>query len=230
MQEFARPTRVLVVDDEPVVVDAYRHIFAGRPGFEIVAEASDGRQAVAAYDMTRPDVVLMDLKMPRMSGVEAMSAIGRRHPDACIVAVTTFATVDYVVPALRAGAAGYLVKDASAEELVEGIRQAMADEMPLSPRISRALARTVAEGPGSPRPAAELPRRVTRPTVREQEVLEHLALGLSNRDIADRLCISEAAVKAHLRHIGDKLGVRSRTQILVLAYRYGLVTPHPPAP
>lgn len=230
MHDTAKPTRVLVVDDEEVVLDAYRHIFRGRPGFEIVGEASDGRQAVAAYNLTRPDVVLMDLKMPRMSGVEAMAEIGRRHPDACIVAVTTFATVDYVVPALRAGAAGYLVKDASAEELVEGIRQAMADEMPLSPRVSRALARSIADAPPATPPAAELPRRIAPPTAREQEVLEHLALGLGNRDIADRLCISEAAVKAHLRHIGDKLGVRSRTQILVLAYRYGLVTPHPPAP
>ena len=137
---------VLVVDDEPVVLDAYRHIFDDHAEYEIVAEASDGREAVAAYDLTRPDVVLMDLKMPRMSGVEAMLEIGRRHPDACIVAVTSFASVDYVTPALRAGAAGYLVKDASAEELLEGIRQALADEMPLSPRITRALARTIIEG------------------------------------------------------------------------------------
>ena len=220
---------VLVVDDEPVVLDAYRHIFDDHAEFEIVAEASDGREAVAAYDLTRPDVVLMDLKMPRMSGVEAMLEIGRRHPDACIVAVTSFASVDYVTPALRAGAAGYLVKDASAEELLEGIRQALADEMPLSPRITRALARTIIEGSAETGPAAGLPRLVTPPTAREQEVLEHLAMGMSNRDIGDRLCISEAAVKAHLRHIGDKFGVRSRTQILVLAYRYGLVTPAPPA-
>ena len=217
---------VLVVDDEPVVLDAYRHIFAATPDFVIVAEAVDGRQAVVEYERTRPDVVLMDLKMPRMSGVEAMTEIHRRHPDACVVAVTTFASVDYVVPALRAGAAGYLVKDSSAEELLDGLRQAMADEMPLSPRISRALARSVVEAP-EPAPAAQLPRRISPPTPREQEVLEHLAEGLGNREIADRLFISEAAVKAHLRHIGDKLGVRSRTQILVLAYRYGLVRPHP---
>lgn len=219
-------TTVLVVDDEPIVLDAYRHIFSSSKDFTIVAEAIDGRQAVIEYERTRPDVVLMDLKMPRMSGVEAMTEIHRRHPEACLVAVTTFATVDYVVPALRAGAAGYLVKDSSAEELLDGLRQAIADEMPLSPRVSRALAQSIAQAP-EPEPPAQLPRRVTPPTPREQEVLEHLALGLSNRDIADRLCISEAAVKAHLRHIGDKFGVRSRTHILVLAYRYGLVTPQP---
>ncbi|SDB85070.1 DNA-binding response regulator, NarL/FixJ family, contains REC and HTH domains [Raineyella antarctica] len=227
---MTEPTRILVVDDEPVVRDAFRHIFADHPEFVVVGEASDGAEAVGRYGQLRPDVVLMDLKMPRMSGVEAMTAIGRQHPDACMVAVTTFVSVDYVVPALRAGAAGYLVKDSSAEELMDGIRQALADEMPLSPRISRALARSIAEGPSATPAHAQLPRRVPAPTAREHEVLDQLALGLSNKDIAERLCISEAAVKAHLRHIGDKLGVRSRTQILVLAYQYGLVTPQRTAP
>ncbi|MEA5153549.1 response regulator transcription factor [Raineyella sp.] len=216
--------RILVVDDEAVVRDAYRHLFGDVEDYEVVAEASDGREAVARYEEARPDVVLMDLKMPRMSGVEAMTEIGRQHPDACMVAVTSFASLDYVVPALRAGAAGYLVKDAAAEDLIDGVRQALADEMPLSPRISRALARSIAEAPPEPpRPKASL-APFASPTAREQEVLDHLAEGLSNRDIAAMMCISEAAVKAHLRHLGDKLGVRSRTQILVLAYRHGLVS------
>lgn len=215
--------RILVVDDEAVVRDAYRHLFGDVEDYQVVAEARDGREAVARYQEVRPDVVLMDLKMPRMSGVEAMTEIGRRHPDACMVAVTSFASLDYVVPALRAGAAGYLVKDAAAEDLIDGVRQALADEMPLSPRISRALARSIAETPAEPQ-RPKLPRaQFAPPTAREQEVLDHLAEGLANRDIAELMCISEAAVKAHLRHLGDKLGVRSRTQILVLAYRYGLV-------
>lgn len=218
-------TRILVVDDEPVVREAYRRIFDAQDGFTVVAEARNGVEAIERYEEVRPDVVLMDLKMPRMSGVEAMAEIGRRHREACIVALTSFASLDYVVPALRAGAAGYLVKDASADELVDGIRQAIADEMPLSPRISRALARSIAQGPAPVPEPARLPRRVPAPTPREQEVLEQLALGSSNKEIAEHLCISEAAVKAHLRHVGDKLGVRSRTQILVLAYQYGLVTP-----
>ncbi|WOP17992.1 response regulator transcription factor [Raineyella sp. LH-20] len=214
------------MDDEAVVRDAYRHLFGDAEDCEVIAEARDGREAVARYEEVRPDVVLMDLKMPRMSGVEAMTEIGRRHPDACIVAVTSFASLDYVVPALRAGAAGYLVKDAGADELVDGIRQALADEMPLSPRIARALARSIAETPSEPAPKKP---KVTfmAPTQREQEVLDHLAQGQSNKDIAMELSISEAAVKAHLRHLGDKLGVRSRTQILVFAYRHGLVSPEP---
>lgn len=224
-----QPTRILVVDDEPIVREAIRRIFSTQDGIDVVAEAADGVEAIDRYEQVLPDLVVMDLKMPRMSGVEAMTEIGRRHPDACIVALTSFASLDYVVPALRAGAAGYLVKDASADELVEGIRRAVADEMPLSPRISRALARSIAEGP-EPLQPAQLPRRIQAPTPREQEVLEHLALGMGNKQIAEGLCVSEAAVKAHLRHIGDKFGVRSRTQILVLAYRYGLVTPAPPTP
>lgn len=170
------PTRILVVDDEAVVRDAYRHLFGDAEDCEVIAEASDGREAVARYEEVRPDVVLMDLKMPRMSGVEAMTEIGRRHPDACIIAVTSFASLDYVVPALR----------------------------PKKPKVTFAA-----------------------PTLREQEVLDHLAQGLSNKDIAAELCISEAAVKAHLRHLGDKFGVRSRTQILVFAYRHGLASPEP---
>lgn len=216
-----------MVDDEAVVRDAYRHLFGDAEDCEVIAEASDGREAVARYEEVRPDVVLMDLKMPRMSGVEAMTEIGRRHPDACIIAVTSFASLDYVVPALRAGAAGYLVKDAGADELVDGIRQALADEMPLSPRIARALARSIAETPAEP-PRPKKPKvTFAAPTLREQEVLDHLAQGLSNKDIAAELCISEAAVKAHLRHLGDKFGVRSRTQILVFAYRHGLASPEP---
>ncbi len=235
-------TTILVVDDEEVVRDAYRHMFAGHPEFVVVAEATDGSEAVSRYAEHRPDVVLMDLKMPRMSGVEAMGEISRRFPDACMVAITTFATIDYIAPALRAGAAGYLVKDASVEQVEQGIRRALADEMPLSPQIARALARSVAEDtvPDSSASArstsggtlsrmraqisSRLPRQMGAPTPREQQVLDQLAMGLGNREIAENLSISEAAVKAHLRHIGDKWDVRSRTQILVLAYRYGLVT------
>ncbi|WP_228488923.1 response regulator [Raineyella fluvialis] len=215
-----------MVDDEAVVRDAYRHLFGDVEDCEVIAEARDGREAVARFEEVRPDVVLMDLKMPRMSGVEAMAEIGRRHPDACMIAVTSFASLDYVVPALQAGAAGYLVKDAPAEALIDGIRQALADEMPLSPRIARALARSIADSPAeSPRAQPPKMGRFAAPTPREQEVLDHLAQGFSNKEIAEALCISEAAVKAHLRHLGDKLGVRSRTQILVLAYRYGLAVP-----
>jgi DNA-binding NarL/FixJ family response regulator len=232
----ATPVRLLIVDDESIVRESFARFFDLEPGFEVVGEASDGREAITAYERELPDVVLMDLKMPGMSGVEAMAEITGTHPEARLIAVTTFTTMDFVVPALRAGASGYLVKDCTADELLAGIHQVLADEMPLSPAITKALARSVIEqapGPdapagipaaGSPAPARAPRRHIPSLTPREHDVLELLSRGLSNKAMADELCISTAAVKAHLRHVGEKLGVRSRTQILVLACQLGMVS------
>lgn len=209
---------LLVVDDDELVREAFRSFFSARPDFEIVGEAADGAEAIAAYGRLRPDVVLMDLQMPRVTGVAATAEITRRDPSACIVALTTFGTREHVVPALRAGAAGYLLKDAGAEALVTALHQALAGEMPLSPGVRRELVRAL-------RPDDARPDR-PQLTPRELELLRWLAHGLSNAEIGSRMYVSESSVKQYLGAISTKLGVTSRTQVLVRAIQLDLVDPH----
>jgi DNA-binding NarL/FixJ family response regulator len=214
-------TQVLVVDDDPVVRDSYRAILDHLAGFELCGEAATGRAAVERYDELGPDLVLMDIQMPVMSGVEATTEICRRSPRACVVIITTFGTADYVVAALRAGAAGYLLKDATPELLHTGMRQAIAGEMPLSGPVRRELVSSV---------IAEGDRVVPRPiapalTPRERELMQWLAQGLSNQQIAERMYLSTGSVKQYMSNVGAKLGARSRTQILVAALRLRLFDP-----
>lgn len=215
-----RDLRILVADDDAMVREAYRAFFARTDGFELVGEATDGDEAFDAYVRLRPDCVLMDLQMPGASGVRGIHRITQAFPDACCVALTTFGGQDYVVAALRAGASGYLLKDAGADALRAAIRQAVAGEMPLSPSVRQAVVASVCDGSG-PMPGEEAPHL----TAREAEVLS-LVAGLSNAQIAARLFLSEGAVKQHLTRIGHKLGVTSRTQIVVRAIQVGLLDPN----
>ena len=218
---MVQPLTILVVDDDELVREAYRSFFSHRPDFLVAGEARDGAAAVMAVDRLRPDVVLMDLQMPVTSGVDATAAIMARHPNACVVVLTTFGTRDHVVPALRAGAAGYLLKDAGGEVLVGAIRQARAGEMPLSSSVRRELVRSVTqEAPSGP--------DTTAPSMsgRELELLGYLAHGLANAEIAQRMYLSESSVKQYLGNIGTKLGCNTRTQILVRSIQLRLVDPH----
>lgn len=208
---------VVVVDDEPDVRDAYRAFFGRRAGFEWAGEAAEGQAGVALYERVRPDVVLMDLRMPIMSGIDATRAICADDPAACIVALTTFGTREYIVAALRAGASGYLLKDCGADALVQALHDARAGEMPLSPGVRLALVQSMRGDV----PADAGQQRIVTP--REAELLGWLAQGLGNQQIAERMYLSEGSVKQYLNHIADKIGVRSRTQILVKSLQLRIV-------
>ena len=218
---MAEPHRVLVVDDDPATRAAYRAFLSRQPGVELVAVARDGEEGVRAYAEASPDVVLMDLEMPVVSGVEATRRITAAWPEACVVVLTTFSTHADVVSALRAGASGYLLKDVGGAGLLNGIRQALAGDMPLSSAVRRALVGSVLREatPGDAPEAAAVTRR-------ERELLGWLAQGLTNQQIGAQMFLSEGSVKQYLSRIGDKLGVKSRTGILIRAVQVGLVEPH----
>ena len=214
--------RVLVVDDQELVRAGLRTILESAGGMRVVGEAADGDAAVDAATLLRPDVVLMDIRMPRMDGVEAT----RRLRDSRVVILTTFDHDDYVIEALRAGASGFLVKDAPADELLRAMRVVAAGDALLSPSVTRRmLARVVAASgrttPSEPPGLAEL-------TDRERAVLALVAQGKSNSEIADDLHVTEATVKTHVSHVLDKLNLRDRVQAVVLAYESGLVKPGEP--
>lgn len=222
MPESASPSySVLVVDDDAFVREAFRAFFMHQNTFRQVGEARDGLEGIDAYSRLRPDVVLMDLQMPTMSGIDATAEITAHFPDACVVALTTFGGAEYVVPALRAGASGYLLKDSGAAAVMNGLRAAVNGEMPLSPSVRRELVGAVKNESRVRTPAPDIPV-----TQREQELLEWLAYGMTNAEIAAKMYVSEGSVKQYLGHIGDKLGVKSRTQILVRAIQLDLVDPH----
>ncbi len=214
--------RVLVTDDDPLVREAYRTFFGRQPDFEVCGEARDGAEGVAAYATLLPDLVLMDLQMPSVSGVEAIEQICAQWPDACVVAMTTFGTSEYVVAALRAGASGYLLKDVGGPALLAALRQALAGDMPLSGSVRRELVSSVVEDRRAPlRPGADVGL-----TPREVELLGWLAQGLTNHQIGAQMYVSEGSVKQYLLHVGRKLDVRSRTGILIRAVQLNLVDPH----
>lgn len=218
---MSRPHRVLVADDDPLVREAYRAFFAHQTDFVLCGEARDGAEAVSSYATLLPALVLMDLQMPGTSGIDAIARITARWRSACVVALTTFGTRDYIVAALRAGASGYLLKDAGGPALLAGMRQAIAGEMPLSGAVRRELVTTMV---AEERPAPEPPNLgLTR---RERELLGWLAQGLTNHQIGSQMFVSEGSVKQYLSNIGDKLGVSSRTQILVRSIQLGYVDPH----
>lgn len=215
------PRRVLIADDDAPVRAAYRALFSRQSEFTLVGEARTGREAVAAYATARPDVVLMDLQMPEMTGIEATRAICDRWRDACVVAMTTFGSREYVVAALRAGAAGYLLKDAGGAAILAALRQAMAGDMPLSSAVRRELVSTVvADGVTEPEAGGHglSPRQV--------ELVGWLAHGLTNQQIATRMNLSEGSVKQYLNQVAEKWGTASRTQVLVRAIQLGVVDLH----
>ncbi|MEX5297882.1 response regulator transcription factor [Kocuria sp. CPCC 205292] len=217
--------RVLVVDDQPLMLEALKSFFSAEPGFEVIATAANGREAVDRCLAADPDVVLMDMKMPVMDGIEATREITSRSPRSKVLALTTFSTLEFVVPALRAGAAGYLVKDARPDEIIDAVNQVLKDELALSPAIARALADNVISVPDQQQARSADDGLRSLLTEREMETVTLLAQGLSNREIAEQMHVSEGSVKAYLGRVCEKFGVRDRVQALIKAYQSGLVDP-----
>lgn len=217
--------RVLIVDDHAVVREGLRGFLDLQDDIEVVGEAVDGEDAVERAQGLKPDVILMDLVMPRLDGVAAMRRLHALAPDTRVLVLTSFLDEDRLLPAIRAGAAGYLLKTAEPAELAKAIRAADAGEAVIDPTAAARLVHAIADGAGQPALDHE---RLTR---REQEVLELIARGQSNKRIAFALGISEKTVKTHVGHVLGKLGVTDRTQAALLAVREGLVdlpsTSHP---
>jgi DNA-binding NarL/FixJ family response regulator len=205
--------RLLVVDDHPVVRDGLRGMLSGEPGFEVVGEAGSGEEAVALAGTLAPDVVLMDLRMPGGDGVSAIRALAKAGSPARVLVLTTYDTDSDVLPAIEAGATGYLLKDARAEELFRAVRAAARGEAVLSPSVATRLL-------GQVRRPAQEPL-----SAREREVLALVARGATNREAARALFVSEATVKTHLLHVYAKLGVNDRAAAVAEAFQRGLLTP-----
>lgn len=209
--------RVLLADDEELVRTGLQMILEAESDITVVGVAVDGQEAVAQAQRLAPDVVLMDIRMPRMDGIEATRHLVAEGSGVKVVVLTTFDVDEHVYAALAAGASGFLLKDAPASQLLHAIRVAMAGDALLAPSVTRRLIARFAASPPMRRP--ELPADLTS---RETEVLTLLAQGLSNAEIAAHLVLGEATVKTHVAHVLAKLGVRDRVQAVVLAYRSGL--------
>ncbi|MFJ1929184.1 MULTISPECIES: response regulator [unclassified Streptomyces] len=216
--------RVVVADDQSVVREGIVMLLGLLPGIEVVGSAKDGEEAVALVAEHAPDVVLMDLRMPRCDGVEATRRIRKDHPDTQVVVLTTFAEDDSLFPALRAGARGYLTKDAGGDEIARAIEAVLSGEVGLSPAVQRRLLEQVTTGP-LPLVAGAEPELPDGMTPREAEVLVLIAEGLSNAEIARSLHISQATVKSHINNLFAKAGLRDRAQAVRYAYVRGLAQP-----
>ena len=217
-----RPVRVLVVDDQPLFREALTTLLGVRDEVEVVGAVGDGAQALEAVALLRPDVVLMDLRMPVLDGVATTRRLAVEHPDVRVLVLTTFDGDDEVFPALRAGAVGYLLKDATASRLVEAVQAAARGESVLQPSVATKLIARVSQLPDPP----AVPRRqplVDPLTERELDVLRAVADGLSNREAAGLLFLSEGTVKNHVTNVLAKLGARDRTQAALRARALGLL-------
>ncbi|MGH8886870.1 MAG: response regulator [Egibacteraceae bacterium] len=215
--------RVALADDQALVRGGFRMILEARGDLEVVGEAEDGRQAVELCQRLRPDVVLMDVRMPNMDGVEATRRLASEGSSTRILILTTFDLDEYVYEAIRAGASGFLLKDVQPAQLVDAIRIVAAGEALLAPSVTRRLLDRFAQI--LPSRGEKLPSALSLLTERELEVLKLLARGLSNAELAARLFLSEATVKSHISNVLRKLGLRDRVQAVVLAYETGLVLP-----
>lgn len=213
--------RVLVVDDQDLFRAGFRLILETQPDMTVVGEAADGVEAVASALELAPDVVLMDVRMPRMDGVAATARICAQT-SAKVLVLTMFHADEYVYDALRAGASGFLLKDVRREQLVEAVRVVAAGEALLAPAVTRRLIADLAHH-GQPRP--DLMRQLDELTERERDILRNLARGLSNAELAATLVVSEHTVKSHISSVFAKLGLRDRAQAVVFAYEAGLVVP-----
>ena len=247
--ETAAPVRVLIADDQKIVREGLVSLLSLLPGIDVVGAATDGDDAVRQALALRPDVVLMDLNMPRCNGVEATGQLRDRQPGTRVVVLTTYADDDWVFAALQAGARGFLTKDAGAEEIRRAIATVASGDAQLDPSVQRRLLDALASGqrlavagqpvppaPAPPNPATSSPTAgsagAAAPdahpgelTPREAEVLRHIAAGLSNTEIAAALFVTEATVKTHINHIFTKTSLRDRAQLVRYAYQHGLVRP-----
>jgi two-component system, NarL family, response regulator LiaR len=209
--------RVMIADDHSIVRKGIRALLATEPDIEVIGEASDGAQAVAQAEKLQPDVILMDMVMPQMDGVEAIRRIIANRPGARILVLTSFAADEKVFPAIKAGALGYLLKDSGPEELVQAIHQVYLGQSSLHPTIARKLLQEISHSSGRP----TIPDPLTD---REIEVLKLVAKGESNRQIADNMVISEATVRTHVSNILGKLHLASRTEAALYALREGIAS------
>jgi DNA-binding NarL/FixJ family response regulator len=215
--------RVLLADDQVLVRTGLRTILEDAGGFDIVGEAGDGGEAVARCAELHPDVVLMDVRMPNLDGIEATRRIRAQPQPPRVLVLTTFDLDEYVYAGLRAGASGFLLKDALAADLVSAIRAVVAGDAVVAPSATRRLIERFLDSGRPPEQAAA--QRLAVLTEREREVLALMARGLSNAEVAGQLCLSEGTVKTHVSHLLGKLGLRDRVQAVVLAYESGLIRP-----
>jgi DNA-binding NarL/FixJ family response regulator len=220
----AMPVRVLLADDQRLVRESLGTLLGLLPGIEMVASASDGEEALALADEHGPDVVLMDLRMPRLDGIEATRRLRQRRPDVRVIALTTYADDESVLGAIRAGARGYLTKDASSEDIRNAILTVARGEAALDPSVQHHVIAALADDDGRADElvGSELPDDLTP---REAEVLGLIAEGLTNAEIAERLFVSPTTVKSHINHLFAKAGLRDRTQAVNYAYRTGIAIP-----
>ncbi|MDT9699613.1 response regulator transcription factor [Streptomyces sp. P17] len=217
--------RVLIADDQMMVREGFSVLLNAMPDIEVVGEAVNGREAVAKVGELAPDVVLMDIRMPELNGIEATREIVAADGTAKVLVLTTFDLDEYVYQALRAGASGFLLKDASARQLADGVRVVASGEALLAPSVTRRLITEFSKLSEAPRAFAGAQAAYGELTERETEVLVLIAQGLSNAEIAERLVVAESTIKTHVSRILVKLGLRDRTQAAVFAYEARLVTP-----
>jgi DNA-binding NarL/FixJ family response regulator len=211
--------RVVIADDQPMMRAGFKAVLEATGDIEVVAEAANGADAVAAAQRHAPDVVLMDVRMPEMDGIEAT----RRLPRQRVLILTTFGLDEYIIAALRAGASGFLLKDAPTAQVVDAVRAVAAGDAVLSPAVTRQLLDQV--GRRLPAAVSRADEGLDQLTEREREVLRMLAAGLSNAEIADALVVSEATVKSHVSNLLGKLDLRDRVQAVIYAYETGLIAP-----
>jgi DNA-binding NarL/FixJ family response regulator len=211
--------RVVIADDQPMMRAGFKAVLEATGDIQVVAEASTGAEAVAAAKQHAPDVVLMDIRMPEMDGIEATRQLPRQR----VLILTTFGLDDYIIAALRAGASGFLLKDAPTAQVVDAVRAVAAGDAVLSPAVTRQLLDQV--GRRLPAAVSQKPEALTRLTEREREVLRMLAAGLTNAEIAHALVVTEATVKSHVSNLLGKLGLRDRVQAVIYAYETRLIAP-----
>lgn len=230
----AAPARVLIADDHELVRDGFRHMLSYEQDLEVVGEASDGREAVQLCRTLKPVLVLMDVRMPKMDGLEATRKIKAEHPEISVLVITTYDNPDYLLEAIKAGAAGYVLKDAPNQQMLGAMRRALEGESPVNQELATQLIeRLASEAPQPPEPpratergTAPTPALPQEMTPREVEVLGLVAQGKTNQEIAESLFISKATAKVHVQRIIAKLGVSDRTQAVVRAFELGLA-PYP---
>jgi len=213
----SNPIRVFIAEDHAIVRKGISALLALEPDIKVVGEAGNGREAVSGIESTRPDVILMDLVMPEMDGIEAIQQVVARQPQARILVLTSFATDDKVFPAIKAGALGYLLKDSGPDELIQAIRQVYRGEPTLAPSIARKVLAELAQPTETPLTSEPL-------TERELVILRLVAQGMSNGEIAEQLTIAEMTVRTHVSHILGKLHLASRTQAALYALKEGLAS------